>query len=74
MILRSASSSGRIFATRPGGNSAAMSRMSGPAAAIALTGAKEKVESAIPALAQRLMQVATIIETRLGGTGGASTL
>jgi DNA-binding IclR family transcriptional regulator len=45
-----------------------------PAAAIALTGAKEKVESAIPALAQRLMQVATIIETRLGGTGGASTL
>lgn len=41
-----------------------------PAAAIALTGDKEKVENDIPALAQRLMQVATTIETRLGGTGG----
>ena len=41
-----------------------------PAAAIALTGDKEKVENDIPGLAQRLMQVATTIETRLVGTGG----
>ncbi|MDA7715983.1 hypothetical protein N8797_01285 [Pontimonas sp.] len=33
-------------------------------------GDKEKVENDIPGLAQRLMQVATTIETRLGGTGG----
>jgi DNA-binding IclR family transcriptional regulator len=45
-----------------------------PVAAIAITGAKEKVESSIPALAQRLVQVAAIIETRLGGTGSAPTL
>jgi len=41
-----------------------------PVAAIAITGAKEKVESAIPVLAQRLVRVAATIETRLGGTGG----